>query len=218
MKSDMYAWAKTLKRVASAPVLEPLGALLEECLAEDPSARPEDFMEISSRLEKPSYVAWGRELARLQFGEEVLSAVKQSYEAALQAATFLAQERETWMRSGLCSREEAADAYYHVNVACSRVAKPDGQLQALQRSVQLCPKHAERPAWLDDLGKAYGALGDYGKKRDCLERVLRLKEAQVARHSQQSQPQWKACSGCFRTAMEQCGSWLRSRAWMSHHK
>eukprot|EP00971_Amphidinium_carterae_P125606 2488459-Amphidinium_carterae.2 len=106
----MYAWAKTLKRVASTPVLEPFATLLEECLAEDPSARPRDFMEISSRLELPSYVAWGRELARLQFGAD-LSAVRQSYEAALQAATFLAQERETWMRSGLCSREEAADAH-----------------------------------------------------------------------------------------------------------
>eukprot|EP00971_Amphidinium_carterae_P060438 1196198-Amphidinium_carterae.1 len=51
IKSDMYAWAKTLKRVASTPVLEPLGNLLEECLAEDPSVRPRDFMEISSRLE-----------------------------------------------------------------------------------------------------------------------------------------------------------------------
>eukprot|EP00971_Amphidinium_carterae_P243844 4842788-Amphidinium_carterae.1 len=54
IKSDMYAWAMTLKRVASTPVLgEPLGALLEECLAEDPHARPRDFMEISSRLELP---------------------------------------------------------------------------------------------------------------------------------------------------------------------
>eukprot|EP00971_Amphidinium_carterae_P006929 136978-Amphidinium_carterae.1 len=125
-------------------------------------------MEISSRLELPSYVAWGRELAKLQFGEE-LSAVKQSYDAALQAATFLAQERETWMRSGLCSREEAADAYFAVNVACFRSAKRDGQLRALQRSIQLFPKHATQPAWLHDLGKAYQVLGDYAKQRDCLE-------------------------------------------------
>eukprot|EP00971_Amphidinium_carterae_P330750 6463958-Amphidinium_carterae.1 len=95
-------------------------------------------MEISSRLELSSYVAWGRELAKLQFGEE-LSAVKQSYEAALQAATFLAQERETWMRSGQCSREEAADAYLAVNLAFERAAKPNGQLRALQRSIQLFP-------------------------------------------------------------------------------
>eukprot|EP00971_Amphidinium_carterae_P221937 4406071-Amphidinium_carterae.1 len=56
------------------------------------------------------------------------------------------------MRSGLCSREEAADAYYLVNVACSRVAKPDGQLQALQRSIQMFPQCATRPAWLHSLG------------------------------------------------------------------
>eukprot|EP00971_Amphidinium_carterae_P068073 1347566-Amphidinium_carterae.1 len=61
----MYAWAMTVKRVASTPVLEPLGSLLEECLAEDPRVRPRDFIEISSRLKKPSYVVWGRELARL---------------------------------------------------------------------------------------------------------------------------------------------------------
>eukprot|EP00971_Amphidinium_carterae_P202712 4022647-Amphidinium_carterae.1 len=134
-------------------------------------------MEISSRLELPSYVAWGKELAKLQFGEE-LSVVRQSYEAALQAATFLAEERETWMRSGLCSREEAADAHFVVNVACFRSAKPDGQLKALQRSIQLFPKHAMRPAWLGSLGNTYAALGDYGKQRDCLETALRLKEAQ----------------------------------------
>eukprot|EP00971_Amphidinium_carterae_P306828 6097545-Amphidinium_carterae.1 len=177
IKSDMYAWAMTLKRVASTPVLEPLTTLLEECLAEDPCARPRDFMEISGRLEAPSCATWGRELAKLQFGEE-LSVVKQSYETALQAASFLAQERETWMSLGLCSREEAADAYFFVNVACFRSDKPDGQLQALQRSIQLCPKHATRPAWLHDLGNAYGALGDYGKSRDCLEKVLRIDEAQ----------------------------------------
>eukprot|EP00971_Amphidinium_carterae_P006577 129597-Amphidinium_carterae.1 len=175
----MYAWAMTLKRVASTastPVLEPLGNLLEECLAEDPRARPRDFMEICCRLELPSYVAWGRELAKLQFGEE-LSSVKQSYEAALQAATFLAEERETWMRSGLCSREEAADAHFVVNVACFRAAKADGQLRALQRSIQLFPKHATRPVWLHSLGNAYEALGDYGKQRDCFVTALRLKEA-----------------------------------------
>eukprot|EP00971_Amphidinium_carterae_P223100 4426905-Amphidinium_carterae.1 len=82
------------------------------------------------------------------------------------------------MRSGLCSREEAADAHYFVNVACFRAAKPDGQLQALQRSIQRVPQHATRPAWLHSLGNAYGALGDYGKQRDCLETALRLKEAQ----------------------------------------
>eukprot|EP00971_Amphidinium_carterae_P213064 4228908-Amphidinium_carterae.1 len=114
-----------------------------------------DFIEISSRLEKPSYVTWGRELAKLQFGEELSAAVGQSYEAALQAATFLAQEREAWMRSGRCSREEAADAYFVVNVACFQSAKPDGQLQALQRSIQLFPKRATRPAWLHSLGIAY---------------------------------------------------------------
>eukprot|EP00971_Amphidinium_carterae_P085551 1692766-Amphidinium_carterae.1 len=101
IKSDVYAWAMTLKRAASTPVLEPLEKLLEECLAEDASARPRDFLEISSRLELPSYVAWGRELAKLQFGEDLSAAVEQSYDAALQAATFLAEERETWMRSGL---------------------------------------------------------------------------------------------------------------------
>eukprot|EP00971_Amphidinium_carterae_P044748 880368-Amphidinium_carterae.1 len=176
VKSDMYAWAMTLKLVASKPVLDPLlGTLLEECLAEDPCARPADFMEISRRLEVPSYVTWGRELAKLQFGEE-LSGVKQSYETALQAATFLAQERETWMRSERCSREEAADAYYFVNVACFRAAKPDGQLQALRTSIQFFPKRAPQAKWLHSLGIAYGELGHYVKQRDCLEKVLRIHE------------------------------------------
>eukprot|EP00971_Amphidinium_carterae_P117549 2328649-Amphidinium_carterae.1 len=56
VQSDMYAWALTLQRVASAPVLEPLQTLLKECLAEDPNKRPRDFTEISRRLESPSYV------------------------------------------------------------------------------------------------------------------------------------------------------------------
>eukprot|EP00971_Amphidinium_carterae_P217532 4318381-Amphidinium_carterae.1 len=82
------------------------------------------------------------------------------------------------MRSGLCSREEAADAHYFVYVACFRSAKPDGQLQALQRSIQLCPKQATRPVLLHSLGNVYFALGDYAKQRDCYETALRLKEAQ----------------------------------------
>eukprot|EP00971_Amphidinium_carterae_P228599 4534283-Amphidinium_carterae.1 len=65
VKSDIYAWALTLKRVASAPVAEPLKTLLEECLAEDPSKRPSDFTAISGRLESASYVAWGQQLADL---------------------------------------------------------------------------------------------------------------------------------------------------------
>eukprot|EP00971_Amphidinium_carterae_P078074 1544704-Amphidinium_carterae.1 len=82
------------------------------------------------------------------------------------------------MRSGLCSREEAADAHYFVNMACSptRHAYADGQLYALQRSIQLFPYNAERPSWLNCLGNAYGALGDYRKQRDCLETVLRIEE------------------------------------------
>eukprot|EP00971_Amphidinium_carterae_P206457 4096904-Amphidinium_carterae.1 len=81
------------------------------------------------------------------------------------------------MRSGLCSREEAADAYYFVYVACFRLAKADGQLQALQRSIQLCPKQATRSVLMHSLGNAYFALGDYGKQRDCFVTALRLKEA-----------------------------------------
>eukprot|EP00971_Amphidinium_carterae_P225269 4468211-Amphidinium_carterae.1 len=185
IKSDMYAWAMTVKRVAPTPVQEPLERLLAECLSEDPSARPADFMEISSRLEQPSYVAWGGELARLQFGEE-LSALRQSYEAALQAATFLAQERETWMRFGLCSREEAADAHFVVNRACFRSDKPDGQLRALQRSIQLFPKHATRPECLLYLGNTYEVLGDYEKRipppRARLEEALKdLEDLPLAR-------------------------------------
>eukprot|EP00971_Amphidinium_carterae_P117053 2317964-Amphidinium_carterae.2 len=180
IQSDMYAWAKTLEQVASTPVLEPLATLLEQCLEEDPIARPMDFMEISHSLELPSYVAWGVELANLQFGEK-LTAVKQSYEAALQASTFLAQERETSMRSGRCSREEAANAYYFVSSACLRAAKPDRQLQALRRSVQLLPTCATRPAWLHSLGNAYGSLGDDFMKRDCLKKALRSYKAQHGR-------------------------------------
>eukprot|EP00971_Amphidinium_carterae_P259454 5148157-Amphidinium_carterae.1 len=173
VKSDMYAWARTLTSIASAPVVEPLKTLLKKCLAEDPSERPWDFTGISRRLESPTYVKWGQELADLQVSE-ARTAMTRSHEAALQAAAFLAEEREKWMRAGECSREQASDAYFFFSRACIRAGKPHEELQGLWNCIQLVPERATHPALLNDAGCAYGALGDYGKQRDLLEKALRL--------------------------------------------
>eukprot|EP00971_Amphidinium_carterae_P224338 4450595-Amphidinium_carterae.1 len=168
----MYAWGLTLKRVASAPVAEPLRTLLEECLDKDPSKRPRNFAAISGRLEIPAYVAWGQQLADLQLSE-ARTAMTRSHEAALQAATFLAEEREKWMGAGECSREEASDAYLFFSRACIRARKPHEQLQALRKSIQLLPQRATDPMLLLLVGNNYGAVGNYKKNRDVLEKALR---------------------------------------------
>eukprot|EP00971_Amphidinium_carterae_P229456 4552233-Amphidinium_carterae.1 len=100
-----------------------------------------------------------------------------SHDAALQAAAFLAEEREKWMRTGECSRQEASDAYLFFSKACRRADKPHEALQALRKSIQLFPKSATDPMLLHEVGTAYGNLGDLSKKRDYLEKALRIKEA-----------------------------------------
>eukprot|EP00971_Amphidinium_carterae_P053202 1047948-Amphidinium_carterae.1 len=68
-------------------------------------------------------------------------------------------------------------AYFFLSLAHSRVAKPDDEVKALQKSVVWHPQHAREGAWLATLGNAYGSLGDHTKQRDCLERALRIKES-----------------------------------------
>eukprot|EP00971_Amphidinium_carterae_P259411 5147380-Amphidinium_carterae.1 len=54
---------------------------------------------------------------------------------------------------------------------------PGGAIEALQKSVVWYPKNAIRPDWLSSLGNAYGSLGDATRKRDFLERALRIYES-----------------------------------------
>eukprot|EP00971_Amphidinium_carterae_P244444 4853706-Amphidinium_carterae.1 len=68
-------------------------------------------------------------------------------------------------------------AYFFLSLAHSRAAKPDAAVKALQKSVVWHPQHARQGAWLANLGNAYGSLGDYTKKRDYLERALRMDES-----------------------------------------
>eukprot|EP00971_Amphidinium_carterae_P290154 5761067-Amphidinium_carterae.1 len=67
-------------------------------------------------------------------------------------------------------------AYFFLTLAYLRVATPDRQLKALQKSVAWFPQHALRPEWLANLGNAYGSLGDARKQRDFLERALQILE------------------------------------------
>eukprot|EP00971_Amphidinium_carterae_P149686 2967588-Amphidinium_carterae.1 len=98
---------------------------------------------------------------------------------AVEAVTLLAQEREVWRQcsSSTCSSEEVSEAHLFLSVALMRAAKPDGAVKALQKSVVLYPEHGWRPEWLSNLGTAYGDLGDALKKRNCLERALRIQES-----------------------------------------
>eukprot|EP00971_Amphidinium_carterae_P089545 1772392-Amphidinium_carterae.1 len=183
VRSDMFAWAATVRAVSHKDVIvEPcrdlLESILEECSATDTKSRPIDFSEIAGRLEQPSYVMWGKELQGSQQwlkGERLSN----SNQTAVEAVTLLAQEREVWKQcsSSTCSSEEVSEAYFFLSIASLRAAKPDGVIKALQKSVVWHPEHALQPAWLANLGNAYGSLGDAHKKRHYLERVLRIEES-----------------------------------------
>eukprot|EP00971_Amphidinium_carterae_P311012 6180594-Amphidinium_carterae.1 len=120
---------------------------------------------------------WGNQLQRLQrwFEGEPLSNSKRT---AIEAVTLLAQEREVWRQrsGGACSSKQVSLAYFSLGIAYMQALKPDGAVKALQKSVVWYPKHAWEPEWLSCLGNACGELGDTLKKRDYLERALRIQE------------------------------------------
>eukprot|EP00971_Amphidinium_carterae_P288716 5732940-Amphidinium_carterae.1 len=105
VRSDMFAWAATIKAVSQKDVIvEPrLESILDKCSATDPELRPNDFNEIMGRLEQPSYVLWGKGLQGSQqwFEGEPLS---NSIRTAVEAVTLLAEEREVWRQ---CSGRSA---------------------------------------------------------------------------------------------------------------
>eukprot|EP00971_Amphidinium_carterae_P066691 1320836-Amphidinium_carterae.1 len=174
----MYAWAATIRAVAckDEPIPIHLNRLLRKCSESDPQSRPQDFIEIARELEHKSYVEWGVALHRSQQDSD-RDRLAESYRTALEAATLLAEERDVWRRNNLaCSPEEVSDAYFFVSLACMRADKPACAIKALQESVLRYPgcSKAER---LGNLGNAYGDLGDASKKREYLERALRIKEA-----------------------------------------
>eukprot|EP00971_Amphidinium_carterae_P244819 4860830-Amphidinium_carterae.1 len=103
----MFAWAATIRAVSGKdvtvePTRELLESILEECSATDPQLRPKDFSEIAGRLEKPSYVMWGK---KLQASQQWLKGerLSNSNRTAVEAVTLLAQEREVWRQCSSCS-------------------------------------------------------------------------------------------------------------------
>eukprot|EP00971_Amphidinium_carterae_P047634 938281-Amphidinium_carterae.1 len=58
-----------------------------------------------------------------------------------------------------------------------RAAKPACAVKALQKSILQYPGSAVHPAYIGNLGTAYGELGNASKMRDCLERALQIEEA-----------------------------------------
>eukprot|EP00971_Amphidinium_carterae_P118834 2354156-Amphidinium_carterae.1 len=134
IKSDMYAWAATIRAVAceDEPVPEDLDKLLKKCSEPDPQSRPRDFLEIALALEHTSYLEWGIALHHSQqdSGRDRLA---ECYRIALEATTLLAEERDVWRQKNLaCSPEEVSLAYFFVSTACLRAAKPDSAIKALQ--------------------------------------------------------------------------------------
>eukprot|EP00971_Amphidinium_carterae_P224451 4452597-Amphidinium_carterae.1 len=93
IKSDMYAWAATIRSVASKdePVPEHLDRLLKQCSEPDPESRPQDFVEIARELEHKSHVEWGVALHRSQ-QDSNRDRLAEGYRVALEAATLLAEE------------------------------------------------------------------------------------------------------------------------------
>eukprot|EP00971_Amphidinium_carterae_P049398 973402-Amphidinium_carterae.1 len=224
VRSDMFSWAATIRAVSSKdePIRAYLESTLEECSATDPDLRPKAFSEIARRLEQPSYVMWGNKLQGLQQwlkGEPVSN----SNRTAVEAVTLLAQEREVWRQSSssMCSSEEVSEAYFFLGVAYLHAAKPEGAVKALQKSVVWHPRHALQPAWLANLGSAYGDLGDAFKHRDFLERALPMQES----HYGPEHPEVARALGNLGNAYGSLGDYTKQRDYLrkalriqeSHH-
>ena len=178
IRSDMFSWALTLRSISQDRDLPPtLQNLCEACLNSDPERRPSSFAEIADRLEKecPTCLQWGLMLWQHQqtYFESAAHAQQHSSNLSKQGLQVLVSQRQQILGD---RREEAnalellAQQYYKSGSATDAV-------RLRSEAVKVDPWIAASSRTLANLGIAYGDLGDAAKKRDLLERALKIEEA-----------------------------------------
>ena len=178
IQSDMFSWALTIRAVSQDRDLPlTLQDLCEACLNSDAERRPSSFAEIAERLEKecPTCLQWGLMLWQHQqtYFKSAAHAQQHSSNLSKQGLQVLVSHRQQI----LGDRKGKADALQLLAMQCLEIGNTTDAVQLLQEALRVDPHRAASLSTLGNLGSAYGDLGDAAKKRDLLERALKIKEA-----------------------------------------
>ena len=166
IRSDMYSWAKTIHIVSQHEKL-PLGLeeLCKACLSTAPESRPPSFASIADALEKlcPACFPWGQALWEQQQKSFASAAHSQQHTANVrkQGLQVLVSRRQ---HLSVDSKTEAGSLSI-LATQLLRVGTPSEAVSLYQEAAIIHPERAVSHVELNNLGNAYGDLGDHAKMR-----------------------------------------------------
>ena len=178
IRSDMFSWALTIHAVSQHQALPAgLHQLCQKCLDANPKKRPRSFAEIAATLEKvcPSCILWGLALWDQQQAyfdssghamRHVESVCKQGLEVLLSQRRHFSEDR--------IAESDALELLAREHL---RMHNSANAVELYKEAVTVDPWKAVAPNILNNLGNVYGTLGDVPKKRDLLEKALKMYEA-----------------------------------------
>ena len=183
MRSDMYSYAKTLQAIGQHSRLpECLQKICNACLQEKPEKRPASFREIADDLEenRPQCLEWGRQLWEQQQAKFSSPALAHQHSSALQeqGLQVLVAQRENRLRLLMENHKtkQVIEPYMALAREYRRLGSPAPAIELCREALMLNPCWAVHPALLANLGNAEGSLGNAARRKEHLERALKIEE------------------------------------------
>ena len=183
VRSDMFSYAMTLKKIStSSEMPEVLREVCEKCFEEDPKQRPESFLDIANALEDscPECLAWGEQLWHRQQAEFLSPALAHQHTQTLQKQglqVLLVQRKERL--AGLIKgrkTKQVIEPYFSLAALFLSMGSPLEACDLHRDALVLNPCWAVHPRLLSNLGNAEGSLGNPAKRKELLERALKIEE------------------------------------------
>ena len=182
MRSDMYSFAKTIEKISKGPLPEVLEEVCKQCLHEDPTERPKDFLAIASALEEscPTCFLWGAQLWRQQQSQFSSAALAHQHRRAVerQGLEVLRSQRMDRLGHLIKGRKtkQAIEPCILLGQQLCDMGNPAEACCRYREALLLNPCWAVNPLVLINLGKAEGVLGNASRKKKLLERALKIEE------------------------------------------
>ena len=182
VKSDMYSYARTIEKISWGALPDVLQEICAKCLQEDPKQRPESFTVIAAVLEEacPMCVSWGEQLWHQQQGEFPSPALAHKHTKAmckrgLEVLRARRMDRLALLNKGRKTKQAIEPCILVANQLWD-MGSPAEACDRYREALFLNPCWAVHPLVLTNLGNAEGALGNAARKKELLERALKIKE------------------------------------------